>query len=62
MIYIDGERYFTLTEVAEMFVKKKQTVSGWRRDGKLKGKQVSPKKYIFSEIEIKKFIEGEWDE
>lgn len=59
MIKIDGIKYFTLTEVSDMFVKKKQTISNWRRKGKLVGKKISEREYLFSEMEIKKFIEGE---
>ena len=58
MIMLDDIKYFTLPEVAKMFGKKTQTVSNWRRDGKLKGKQISARKYIFSEIELKNFVEG----
>jgi hypothetical protein len=62
MIIIDGVTYFTLTEVAKMFVKKPNSISNWRRMGKLKGHRISPRKFIFSEIEIKNFVEGIYDE
>jgi len=59
MIEIDGIKWFTLTEVAKMFVKKTHTISNWRRCGRLVGKKISERTYIFSEIEIKNMIEGE---
>jgi hypothetical protein len=59
MIEIDGIKYFTLTEVSQMFVKSKQTVSNWRRSGRLKSKRISQRQHLFSEIAIKDFIEGE---
>lgn len=59
MITIEDIKYFTLTEVSQMFGKTTQTISNWRREGKLKAKKVSPKKFLFSEIALKNFIEGE---
>ncbi len=58
MIEIDGIKWFTLAEVAKMFVKKAKTISLWRRQGRLQGKQISERTYIFSEIDIKKLIGG----
>ena len=62
MIEIDGKKWFSLTEVSKMFVKKTQTISNWRRQGKLKGKQVSERIYYYSEEDIKNFIEGIYDD
>jgi hypothetical protein len=58
MIEIDGIKWFTLIEVAAMFVKKTKTISSWRRQGRLQGKKISKRIYIFSEIDIKKIVEG----
>ena len=58
MIEVSGQKWFTLTEIATMFVKTPQTISNWRRSGKLKCKKISERKYLFSEDDIKQFIEG----
>lgn len=59
MITIDGEKWFTLKEMADMFVKKPQTISNWRRCGRIKGKKISERIYYYSEREVKKIIEGD---
>jgi predicted site-specific integrase-resolvase len=56
MIEISGTKYFTRKEIAQGFDVDPETISRWRREGKLKGYKVNKRKYIFSEKEIEKMI------
>ena len=59
MLEISGTKYFTLQEVAKSFAVSPQAVSRWRREGKLKGHQITERKFMFSETELEEFMKGE---
>ena len=56
MIELFGNKYFTRNEVAKKFDVDPETVSRWRRKGKLKAYALNKRKYLFSEEELEKFV------
>jgi len=59
MITVNDEKYYTPKEIAEKFNVTENTVSRWRREGKIKPHSISPRKHLFSENQIEQFITGE---
>jgi len=49
MININGKNYLTLSEVSKIFSVQKNTVSTWRRQGKIDFIKLTERKYVFPE-------------
>lgn len=57
MITISNENYYTSVEVAEKFKVTIKCVNDWRNKGWLNGKIIGPRKIIYSETDLKNFME-----
>ena len=58
-IVINNRIYLTTKEVAEKCNITVQTVRDWRINKGLKSNQIGKKKFIYSELELEKFLKGE---
>lgn len=61
MIQIQNETYYTTKEVSEKFNVTMKCVNDWRDKGWLKFKKLGPKKLIYSETDLKNFMENKHD-
>lgn len=58
-IIVNNKIYLTTKEVAEKCNITVQTVRDWRINKGLKFNKIGLKKFIYSEIELEKFLKGE---
>lgn len=56
MIEINKKKYYTRNELASAFGVDKETISRWRREGRLKGYEVNKRRFIFCETDIEKLL------
>jgi DNA-binding transcriptional MerR regulator len=56
MIEFNGNKYYTLSEVASLFDISKRTVCLWRKKRILIGKEINSKKFIYSQEEIERLL------
>ena len=59
MIVIENRTYLTSKEVAEKCSVTVQTIRDWRVNKGLKAHKIGIKKFVYSEIELEKFLKGE---
>ena len=58
MIVINDRVYLATKEVAAKCSVTVQTIRDWRVNKGLKAHQISPKKFVYSETELEKFLGG----
>ena len=58
-ITINDRTYLTTKEVAVKCNVTVQTIREWRVNKGLHSHKISPKKFVYSEIELEKFLKGE---
>lgn len=58
MIVILTETYYTAKELSVKFNVSMETIRDWRKNKGLHGKLIGQRKYMYSEKDIAKFIEG----
>ena len=58
MISIANENYYTAKELSVKFNVSMETIRRWRTLENLNAKLIGKRKYMYSESDIKKFLEG----
>lgn len=57
-VIINNIKYHTTKDLTILFDVTNETIANWRNTKGLKYTKISPKKFIYSEVELEKFING----
>ncbi len=57
-ITINNINYYTTKELTEKFNVTNETICEWRKNKGLKYSKISPKKFVYSELDLENFVKG----